>query len=207
MNLRLSSLRAFAPVGAVLVAATLLAGAAKPAEPRAVCTTAVGAPTGIEIGPGAAGVVPGNGWNLEVRGSLEFDGYLAYLKALEEIDIEDVDLDDPAFESLLVGRKVKVLGVAVRDGKLTLTARAENLLPAIFPWCSAGSRGRRSNPICNVSTYSARRGNFRPRPIPTRPATFPGSTRASSSRSDASESVPRSAMLDRAPSLARANDW
>lgn len=28
---------------------------------------------------------------------------------LEEIDIEDVDIDDPAFESLLVGRKVKVL--------------------------------------------------------------------------------------------------
>lgn len=28
---------------------------------------------------------------------------------LEEIDIEDVDLEDPAFESLLVGRKVKVL--------------------------------------------------------------------------------------------------
>ena len=28
---------------------------------------------------------------------------------LEEIDIEEVDLDDPAFESLLVGRKVKVL--------------------------------------------------------------------------------------------------
>lgn len=28
---------------------------------------------------------------------------------LEELDIEDVDLDDPAFESLLVGRKVKVL--------------------------------------------------------------------------------------------------
>jgi hypothetical protein len=28
---------------------------------------------------------------------------------LEEIDIEDIDLDDPAFESLLVGRKVKVL--------------------------------------------------------------------------------------------------
>ena len=28
---------------------------------------------------------------------------------LEEIEIEDVDLDDPAFESLLVGRKVKVL--------------------------------------------------------------------------------------------------
>ena len=27
----------------------------------------------------------------------------------EEIDIEDVDIDDPAFESLLVGRKVKVL--------------------------------------------------------------------------------------------------
>jgi hypothetical protein len=28
---------------------------------------------------------------------------------LEEIDIQDVDIDDPAFESLLVGRKVKVL--------------------------------------------------------------------------------------------------
>lgn len=30
-------------------------------------------------------------------------------EALEELDIEDVDADDPAFESLLVGRKVKVL--------------------------------------------------------------------------------------------------
>ncbi len=28
---------------------------------------------------------------------------------LEEIDIEDIDIDDPAFEGLLVGRKVKVL--------------------------------------------------------------------------------------------------
>ena len=28
---------------------------------------------------------------------------------IEEHDIEDVDIDDPAFESLLVGRKVKVL--------------------------------------------------------------------------------------------------
>ena len=33
----------------------------------------------------------------------------AHAEALEEIDIEDVDVDDPAFESLLVGRKVKVL--------------------------------------------------------------------------------------------------
>ena len=32
-----------------------------------------------------------------------------HAEELEEIDIEDVDLDDPAFESLLVGRKVKVL--------------------------------------------------------------------------------------------------
>jgi hypothetical protein len=30
-------------------------------------------------------------------------------ETVEEIDIEDVDVDDPAFESLLVGRKVKVL--------------------------------------------------------------------------------------------------
>ncbi|MBF4483173.1 helicase-related protein [Dehalococcoides mccartyi] len=33
----------------------------------------------------------------------------AKTKDLEEIDIDDVDIDDPAFESLLVGRKVKVL--------------------------------------------------------------------------------------------------
>ncbi len=32
-----------------------------------------------------------------------------HVQEMEEIDIEDVDLDDPAFESLLVGRKVKVL--------------------------------------------------------------------------------------------------
>jgi len=31
------------------------------------------------------------------------------VEELEEIDIEDVDIEDPAFESLLVGRKVKVL--------------------------------------------------------------------------------------------------
>lgn len=33
----------------------------------------------------------------------------AQAEAVEEIDIEDVNIDDPAFESLLVGRKVKVL--------------------------------------------------------------------------------------------------
>lgn len=33
----------------------------------------------------------------------------AHSDELEEIDIADVDIDDPAFESLLVGRKVKVL--------------------------------------------------------------------------------------------------
>jgi hypothetical protein len=33
----------------------------------------------------------------------------AQAEDLEEIDIEDVDIEDPAFESLLVGRKVKVL--------------------------------------------------------------------------------------------------
>ncbi|HHK4693597.1 TPA: helicase-related protein [Pseudomonas aeruginosa] len=33
----------------------------------------------------------------------------SHADALEEIDIADVDIDDPAFESLLVGRKVKVL--------------------------------------------------------------------------------------------------
>ena len=32
-----------------------------------------------------------------------------HAEEVEEIDIEDVDIDDPAFESLLVGRKVKVL--------------------------------------------------------------------------------------------------
>lgn len=33
----------------------------------------------------------------------------AHEEAVEEIDIEDLEIDDPAFESLLVGRKVKVL--------------------------------------------------------------------------------------------------
>jgi Helicase conserved C-terminal domain/SNF2-related domain len=33
----------------------------------------------------------------------------SHVEELEEIDIADVDLEDPAFESLLVGRKVKVL--------------------------------------------------------------------------------------------------
>ena len=33
----------------------------------------------------------------------------SHAEELEEIEIDDVDLDDPAFESLLVGRKVKVL--------------------------------------------------------------------------------------------------
>jgi hypothetical protein len=33
----------------------------------------------------------------------------AQAESVDEIDIEDVDIDDPAFESLLVGRKVKVL--------------------------------------------------------------------------------------------------
>ncbi len=33
----------------------------------------------------------------------------AHAEDIEEIDIADVDIDDPAFESLLVGRKVKVL--------------------------------------------------------------------------------------------------
>jgi hypothetical protein len=33
----------------------------------------------------------------------------SHSEEMEEIEIEDVDLDDPAFESLLVGRKVKVL--------------------------------------------------------------------------------------------------
>ncbi|WP_439644082.1 helicase-related protein [Gemmatimonas sp.] len=33
----------------------------------------------------------------------------AHVESLEEVEIEDVDLDDPSFENLLVGRKVKVL--------------------------------------------------------------------------------------------------
>lgn len=33
----------------------------------------------------------------------------AHVESLEEVEIEDIDLDDPTFENLLVGRKVKVL--------------------------------------------------------------------------------------------------
>ena len=43
----------------------------------------------------------------------DVEGTIARIEAqseeLEELDIDDVDIDDPAFESLLVGRKVKVL--------------------------------------------------------------------------------------------------
>ena len=43
----------------------------------------------------------------------DVQGTLAKIEAheasVDEIDIADVDVDDPAFESLLVGRKVKVL--------------------------------------------------------------------------------------------------
>ena len=43
----------------------------------------------------------------------DVEGTLAHIEAhvdgIEEIDIADVDIDDPAFETLLVGRKVKVL--------------------------------------------------------------------------------------------------
>jgi len=43
----------------------------------------------------------------------DVDATLAHIEAhvdgIEEIDIADVDIDDPAFETLLVGRKVKVL--------------------------------------------------------------------------------------------------
>jgi SNF2 family DNA or RNA helicase len=43
----------------------------------------------------------------------DVEATLAYIEAhadeIEEIDINDVDIDDPAFETLLVGRKVKVL--------------------------------------------------------------------------------------------------
>jgi hypothetical protein len=36
-------------------------------------------------------------------------GHAANGDGIEELDIADVDIDDPAFEALLVGRKVKVL--------------------------------------------------------------------------------------------------
>lgn len=43
----------------------------------------------------------------DVRATIEkLDGHQS---SIEEVDIEDVDVDDPIFESLLVGRKVKVL--------------------------------------------------------------------------------------------------
>ena len=57
---------------------------------------------------------------------------------IEEIDIEDVDLDDPAFESLLVGRKVKVLP---RPGALTTV----------------------KSPSC---IFASRRAIGKPRPVP-----------------------------------------
>jgi hypothetical protein len=69
------------------------------------------------------GLTPGNPLNL-IEETLQVSAIESHAEALEEIDIEDVDLDDPAFESLLVGRKVKVL---------LMQARAKN---ALWPACS-----------------------------------------------------------------------
>ena len=65
----------------------------------------------------------------------------AHDEAVEEITIDDVDVDDPAFEALLVGRKVKVLLQDVdrvrwrqdlvedRDRLTTLLAAARSVIP------------------------------------------------------------------------------
>jgi SNF2 family DNA or RNA helicase len=65
----------------------------------------------------------------------------AHVDELEEIDIADVDIDDPAFEALLVGRKIKVLLndvdlirwkqdlVEDRNRLATLLASAQQVVP------------------------------------------------------------------------------
>lgn len=76
----------------------------------------------------------------------DVEGMLARIDAhqeeIEELDIADVDIDDPAFESLLVGRKVKVLLTDVdllrwkqdliedRNRLATLYAAAEQVSPS-----------------------------------------------------------------------------
>ena len=69
----------------------------------------------------------------------------SHAEALEEIDIADVDIDDPAFEALLVGRKVKVLLGDVdlirwkqdlledRNRLATLLAAARKWMPLAMP--------------------------------------------------------------------------
>jgi hypothetical protein len=66
----------------------------------------------------------------------------AHAESVEEIDIEDVDVDDPAFESMLVGRKVKVLlrdvdGVRWRQDLVEDRNRLATLLSAAKQVCAA----------------------------------------------------------------------
>ena len=68
----------------------------------------------------------------------------AHAEAVEEIDIEDVDIDDPAFESLLVGRKVKVLlqdvdRVRWRQDLIEDRNRLATLLSAAHRWTRPGT--------------------------------------------------------------------
>jgi hypothetical protein len=63
----------------------------------------------------------------------------AQAEDLDEIDIEDVDIEDPAFESLLVGRKVKVL---VQDVDLVAAAAVASVVGnrRSAPWRTSSPR-------------------------------------------------------------------
>ena len=94
-------------------------------------------------------------------------------KTVEEIDIEDVDVDDPAFESLLVGRKVKVL---LQDVDLVRWRQDliedRNRLATLLAAAAAGWRGARRQ---------ARRPARRHRAQVPRAASTPATARSSSS--------------------------
>jgi hypothetical protein len=102
----------------------------------------------------------------------------AHEQEFEELDIADVDIEDPAFEALLVGRKVKVLLGDVdlirwkqdliedRNRLATLHAAAQQVMrPATTSWQAA--RDHRGQVPQTRSTPATAKSSSSP-PLPTR---------------------------------------
>jgi hypothetical protein len=114
----------------------------------------------------------------------------AHAPEIEELDIADVDIDDPAFESLLVGRKVKVLlsDVDLLRWRQDLIADRNRLAACRRP---AGRRrpgrqahgaARRDHPQVPAPQQPGNNKSSSSRPLPIRRSTSTNSWRAGPSR-------------------------
>lgn len=93
----------------------------------------------------------------------DVEGLLAKIDAhdeqLEEADIEDIDVDDPAFEALTIGRKVKVLlqdvdRVRWRQDLAEDRSRLATLLSAAQPYAHAPMGCTGLAPISSLAPHS-----------------------------------------------------